>query len=146
MFMIATTLKLIFRQFRKNKITTFINLLGLTAGLTVSLCIYQYVAFEYSFENFNEHADRTYRINLYNTSNGVFEGISTGTVSGLAFSLKQTVAEIELAGRVSARENAIVQNSESKMRFREGNIAFADSEIIDLLAIDLQAGNKANIL
>ena len=144
--MITNYLKLLFRQFRKKKITTSINLIGLITAPTLCLCIYQYVAFEYSFESFNKHADRTYRINLYNTSNEVFQNISKETVSGLAYSIKQMIPEIELVGRIGSRENAVVQNSENQKRFLEGNIAFADSEIIDLLAITLLSGKKGNIL
>lgn len=144
--MITGYFTLIFRQFRKNQITTSINLIGLIAGLTVSLCIYQYVTFEFSFERFNNNADRTYRINLYNTSDGVLEGISTETVSGLAFNMEQAIPEIDLVGRIASRENAVVQNPENQKRFLEDNIAFADAEIIDLLAIKLLSGNKTNIL
>ncbi|MFM8849083.1 MAG: ABC transporter permease, partial [Cytophagales bacterium] len=87
--MIANNIKIVFRQLTRSKSFSLINLIGLTTGLTVCLFITQFVWFEYSFENFNKNANRTYRVNLCNTSNGVFEEITKGTVSGLAYAIKQ---------------------------------------------------------
>jgi len=144
--MTANNLKMILRQLARNKSFSFINLIGLTTGLTVCLFIIQFVWFEYSFERFNKNADRTYRLNLYNTSNGVFENISNETVSGLAYAMKQTLPGIEAIGRVSSRESAVVYNPDQKKRNLENGIAFGDPSIVDILAINLIAGDRLTIL
>ncbi len=144
--MIANNIKIILRQLTRNKSFSFINLIGLTAGLTVCLFITQFVWFEYSFEQFNRNADRTYRVNLYNTSNGVFEGISKETVSGLAYAMNQTLPDIEKIGRLSSKEGAVVYSPENQIRNLESRIVFADPSIVDILAINLLTGNNHKIL
>ncbi len=144
--MTTNNIKIIFRQLRRNESFTLINLVGLIAGLTVCLFIIQFVWFEYSFERFNKNADRTYRLNLYNTSNGVFEGISNGTVSGLAYAMKQTLPGIEAIGRLSSKVGAIVHNPDGEIRNLENRIVFADPSVIDILAIDLLGDYNPKIL
>jgi putative ABC transport system permease protein len=144
--MIANNIKIVFRQLTRNKSFSLINLIGLITGLTVCLFITQFVWFEYSFEQFNKNADRTYRVNLYNTSNGVFDGISNGTVSGLAYAMKQTLSGIEAIGRLSSKEGAVVYNPVKEIINLESRIVFADPSIVDVLAINLLSGDNLKIL
>lgn len=144
--MITNNIKIILRQLTRNRSFSFINLIGLITGLTVCLFIIQFVWFECSFERFNKNADRTYRLNLYNTSNGVFEGISNGTVSGLAYAMKQTLPGIEAIGRLSSKVGAIVHNPDGQIRNLESRIVFSDPSVIDILAIDLLGDDNSKIL
>lgn len=144
--MIANNIRIVFRQLIRNKSFSVINLIGLVAGLTVCLFIAQFVWFEYSFEQFNKNADRTFRVNLYNTTNGVFDEISKGTVSGLAYAMKQALPSIEAIGRLSSKEGAVVYNPAKEIRTLESSIVFADPSIVDILAINLLSGNNPKIL
>jgi len=144
--MIVNTLRIILRQLMRNSSFSFINLIGLTTGLTVCLFILQFVWFEYSFERFNKNVDRTYRVNLFNTSNGVFTGISKGTVSGLAYAMKQSLPGIEAIGRVSSKEVAVVYNASGQIRNLENGIVFADHSVVDILAINLLIGDNLKVL
>jgi len=74
---------------------------GLTTGISVCLIVAQFVYFQWSFEDFNKNADHTYRINLYNTSNGVYTGTSPSTVSGLGYAMQQTISGIESMARLT---------------------------------------------
>ncbi|MCW5909684.1 MAG: ABC transporter permease [Cyclobacteriaceae bacterium] len=144
--MITNDIKIILRQLARNKSFSFINFIGLITSLTVCLFIVQFAWFEYSFERFNKNADRTYRLNLYNTSNGIFEGISKGTVSGLAYAMKQSLPGIEAIGRLSSKESAVVYNPDAEIRNLEGRIVFADPPVIDILAVNLRSGDVSKIL
>lgn len=46
----------------KNKSFSIINILGLAIGMAASLLIFQYVAFEFSYDQFHEKAENIYRI------------------------------------------------------------------------------------
>jgi putative ABC transport system permease protein len=100
--MLSNTFRVILRNLTRNKSFSLINLIGLITGLTICLFIAQFVWFEYSFDQFNKNAERTYRVNLYNTSNGVFKNISAGTVPGLAYAMKTSLPGIEAIGRISS--------------------------------------------
>ena len=144
--MIRNYARLIVRQAQRNKVASGINIIGLTLAIIVCLLIAQFVSFEYSFEQFNKNVDRTYRINLYNTQNGVYTGTSSATVPGLAFSMRQSIAGIESITRISSRIRAVVSNAERKLEDREDNIVFADPSVFDVLGLDLVDGNKITAL
>src|SRR5690349_23865873 len=62
--MIRNYLTIAFRNITKNPMFSLLNIGGLSAGLAVSMLIGLYVRDEYSFDRFNEKADRIYRINM----------------------------------------------------------------------------------
>ncbi len=60
--MIRNYLKVAYRNLLKYKFISFINLFGLTVGLSCCLLISTYILNELSFDKYNEHADRIYRV------------------------------------------------------------------------------------
>lgn len=60
--MLENYIKIAFRNFFKNKSFTFINVFGIVSGMTVSILILQYVAFQFSFDDFIEKAPDIYRV------------------------------------------------------------------------------------
>jgi len=51
-----------FRNFRKNKVFSFINIVGLTLGLGCSLALFMVVRYEWSYDSYHTGHARTYRI------------------------------------------------------------------------------------
>src|SRR3954470_10957686 len=51
-----------FRSFWRNKVFSFINILGLAVGISASLVIFLIVYNEFSFESFQKDKDRVYRV------------------------------------------------------------------------------------
>src|SRR6185503_5852997 len=60
--MIKNYLKIAFRNLWRHKVFSFINVMGLTVGMTACLLIFLYVRFELSYDNFHSKADRIYRV------------------------------------------------------------------------------------
>ena len=60
--MIKNYFKTAFRNLRRNKIFTFINITGLAVGIAVCLAIFLIIQFELSFDNFHKNKNRIYRI------------------------------------------------------------------------------------
>jgi putative ABC transport system permease protein len=135
-----------FRQARRNKIVSGINLIGLVLAISACLLISQFVLFEYSFEDFHPNADRTYRINLYNTQNGLYTGTSAATVPALGYNIKQSIPGVENITRVSSRFRGIVSNPNRKFEDREDNIVFGDPSVVDVLSLELIDGTKTDLL
>ncbi len=46
----------------KSKMFSFINILGLTIGITVCMMIYLFIMNEFSVDNFHKNGDRIYRV------------------------------------------------------------------------------------
>ncbi len=72
--MIKNLLLVAFRNFKKDKWYSLINVLGLTLGITFSLFLIFYIKDELSFDRYNEKADRIVRIVSY-----IHERIKTPT-------------------------------------------------------------------
>src|SRR5512145_3213723 len=68
--MFKNYLKIAARNLFKHKAYSVINVAGLTFGLACCLLIFQYVAYEYSFDDFNTNASNLYRVVATEIRNG----------------------------------------------------------------------------
>src|SRR5689334_1415963 len=60
--MLKNYFKIAFRNLWRHRVFSFINIMGLTVGMTACLLIFLYVRFEMSYDQFHTKADRIYRI------------------------------------------------------------------------------------
>jgi putative ABC transport system permease protein len=60
--MVKNYLKLAFRNFKKRKGHTLINILGLAAAISCCILIGLYVQYELSYDSYHENSDRLYRV------------------------------------------------------------------------------------
>jgi putative ABC transport system permease protein len=63
--MLKNYFKVAYRNFTKESLYSFINVIGLATGLTCSLLIYLYVSDELSYDRYHSKADRIYRVNEF---------------------------------------------------------------------------------
>jgi putative ABC transport system permease protein len=70
--MIKNYIKIAFRNLRKYKFISFINVFGLAIGLTCCLLITTYVINELSYDRYNKNAENIYRVTRsFNNSEGI---------------------------------------------------------------------------
>src|SRR4051812_25330250 len=60
--MIKNYFKIAFRNLWKHKVFSFINIMGLTVGMTACFLIAIYVHFESTYDAFHSKSDRIYRL------------------------------------------------------------------------------------
>ena len=60
--MLFNYLKITLRTFFKNKVSTFINLLGFSAGIVTAFLIFIYVSFELSYDDYHDDIDLKFSI------------------------------------------------------------------------------------
>ncbi|MFC1493297.1 ABC transporter permease [candidate division KSB1 bacterium] len=60
--MFKNYLKTAFRSISRNKITSFINIFGLSIGIAFSLLAFLFVDHEYSYDKFHKDSDRIFRV------------------------------------------------------------------------------------
>jgi putative ABC transport system permease protein len=140
-FPVGHNFRFIGRQMVRNKLFTAINITGLTLGIAVALFVVQFALFEYSFENFNANADRTFRVNLYNTSNGVFDGIDASTVPALGYAITESSPGIESIARLGYRTRTVMSTASRQFTDSE-EVVFADPAIAEVLSLEFVAGKK----
>lgn len=88
--MIKNYFKIALRGFRRHKLFTFINIIGLSIGISAALVIYLIVHFDFSFDKFHQDGDRIYRV-VSNFSFAGEPGFNSGVPTPLADATKAEV-------------------------------------------------------
>lgn len=140
--MLHNYFKVAFRNLIKQKYFATINIIGLAIGMSVSLLIIAMVTFLFSYENFHEHKDRTYRITSIIT-----EGIESREYASapaiLADKLVEESTKIENVVRINSTFDALITQGSSELPLRG---YFTDPYFLDLFSFPLLEGNPATAL
>jgi len=132
------------RNFRKSKLYSFLNLTGLTVGITSCLLIFLYVRDEYSYDRYNENFDNIYRV-VTDFKLGDREIHRPHAPVVLAEHLKETVPEVENAARFMVGQfNSVIDLGEKQMQIK--NATYATSEVFEVFTFDFVAGNPKGAL
>src|ERR1700744_6740578 len=77
------------RRLGRHKLTTTINILGLTFGILSCVVIYLYVTFEFSYDKFHADADRIYRVVPPRNQSGDIESNDAGMAGPFGTALRR---------------------------------------------------------
>jgi hypothetical protein len=127
------------RNLFTNKKFAWINILGLSIGVTISLLILLYVRFETSFDNFNPNAARIYRIAVKNLQDG---SIRASTPLALSDVLKKDYPEIDKVIGLLTTEDDLKVGEE---RFENIKGAVVEKEFFNLFNFPLISGDQSTI-
>jgi putative ABC transport system permease protein len=147
--MLIYQLRLFVRNLRRQKLFSFINLLGLTVSIVSTLLIYLYVSHEFSYDRFHQHADRIYRVNqtyIWGENNDP-QFASTGP--GVAAALKEELPEAELVTSIHTPGNFLVaytNPAKEVIAFREEGILAADSNFFKMFNFPAIVGSTQSAL
>ena len=99
--MLKNYLKIAWRNLKRNKVFSFINIFGLAIGLATCMLILLYIFSELGYDQHNKDADRIYRIAYMPTKMGsVKEKPWAATSAPIAWGLKTGMPEVEQATRL----------------------------------------------
>jgi putative ABC transport system permease protein len=142
MIMFKNYFKIAFRNIRKYKGYSFINIASLAIGIACCMLIIFYVGFELSYDNYHKGADRIYRIGL--DRNLPWEKNTCAMVGyPLAAHLKKNLPQVEYAGRIQ-RRNVLIKK-EDKV-FYENDFFYVDKDIFNIFTIPFIKGNAEQAL
>lgn len=146
--MFRNYLKTALRNLLRQKGYTFINLAGLTLGMASCLLIFQFVAFEYSYDDFNKHADHLYRATLTTSRNNGDSGTQAMTGYALAPALDHEIPAIVRAARLHPNYGTAVMSRPDKPSevFEEEGVFFADPAFLKMFTYRLVVGDTARAL
>jgi putative ABC transport system permease protein len=143
--MIKNYFKIAWRNLMKYKFISFINLFGLTVGLTCCLLITTYILNELSYDKYNDKADTIYRVTRsFNNQDGVVS-LRLSTVSPpFGYYLPTDFPEIQKMTR-------LLDNSITPLRYKdklinEQNVFFADQNLFDVFTVKVLKGNSKTAL
>jgi putative ABC transport system permease protein len=143
--MLKNYLKIAFRNLTKYKFISFINIFGLTVGLTCCLLILTYILHETSYDKYNKQADRIWRVTRsFNNKEGIVS-LHLGAI-GPAFGpyLTNDFPDIQKMTRLLPSGNQPMRY-EDKV-FNEKDIFFADNHLFSVFDISFLEGDHKNAL
>ncbi len=139
--MIKNYITIALRNLLRHKSYSFVNIAGLTIGLTACFLILLYVQDELSYDRFHTNADRIVRV--------VYEAAATKsgaavTSALLAPALEQEFPEIETSVRIHRYYNTILSVDDA--RYDESHFIFADPDFFRVFSFPLTKGNPETVL
>lgn len=139
--MIKFNLKLVLRNFIRQKMYSVINLAGLSVGLAGTFILLLYISTELRYDKHNKHLDHLYRINQNLTSSG---DIYSTTPFVLATTLRSDIPEtFKIARYINIGSTNIKYDNRI---FYELGVYCADNELFSILTFDVIEGRKENFL
>ncbi|HEY0772409.1 MAG TPA: ABC transporter permease, partial [Sphingobacteriaceae bacterium] len=132
------------RNIVKNKAFSAINVFGLATGLAACLLIFQFVAFELSFDKFHSKLDRTYRITNDRFQNGKLIQHGTIMYPTIGPTMAKDFPEIEEYARMMPGGDMNIRIGAKNFRGDVGH--FVDQRFFRVFDFRLLAGDRATIL
>ncbi|QEC74459.1 ABC transporter permease [Mucilaginibacter ginsenosidivorax] len=141
--MIKNYLKIALRNFWRHKFFTFINVIGLSIGISSALVIYLIVHFDFTFDQSVRDSERIYRV----VSNYTYAGepaYNRGVCGPLPEAVRTQVSGIDVAAPFFAlyQPNVFVPgNSGVPVKFKlQDNVVLADERYFELFNYTWRAG------
>jgi predicted permease len=147
--MIRNYFKIAWRSLQKNKLQTFINLLGLTVGTVCCLSLLIYVMAQFGYEKQFKNSNSIYRITTTVTSDGIGTQVSAGSSPPIAFALKEDYPEVKEVCRVvyfGEGNNGLLRATGSDKAYYEPRGYIADSTFFKLFNYPFLEGKPEGAL
>jgi putative ABC transport system permease protein len=140
--MLKSYFKIALRSLLRHKGFALLNIIGLAVGMAAFFLIFQYVRFEYSYDDSVTKRDRVYRLA---TDIKSASGIQANWTSSMpmAINLKREYPQIEDVVRLSARSTLLKRGD---VFFQESRTIFADSGLFNIFNFPLLEGDPTTAL
>lgn len=143
--MIKNYLKIAWRNLARYKFISFINLFGLTVGLTCCLLILTYILNELSYDRYNKDADQVYRITrtFYNGNGEQTLKLST-IAPPFGYYMPAEFPEIQKMTR-------LLNSGTTPLRYKDKilnqpDVYFADENLFDVFSVKVLKGDPKTAL
>ena len=129
----------------KYKYISFINLFGLTVGLTCCLLIMTYIINELSYDRYNKNGENTYRVTRsFNNAEGVVSLTLSTVAPPFGYYFPTDFPEIKKMTR-------LIDNGTTPIKYKdkllnESNVYFADENLFDVFTLDVLKGDPKTAL
>jgi ABC-type antimicrobial peptide transport system permease subunit len=145
--MFQNQLKLAWRNLRKNKSYTLINILGLSSGVACAILIFTLVSYQLSFDRFHPDAGRIYRVvTIFHQENTEYQ---SGVPQPLGKAFLNDYSYAEAAARVCVYNSALISlpyEKEVKKFEEDDGVAYTDPGFFDIFRFPLLKGASGPVL
>jgi putative ABC transport system permease protein len=133
-----------FRNLKKHRAYTLINVFGLALGLSASILILLYLQFEISYDRFHKNADSIYRVSIRHLREGMSEGETHVFTPPIGPDMEKDFPEVEDFVRMSTLRTAYL-NVENKA-FKVDHICYISPSLFEVFSFKLESGNSRTAL
>ena len=125
---------------KRNKLTSFVNLLGLMVGFAIFLILGLYIKYETSYDTCYAQTKETYRLIVTTTPPHGDKWTGRGIPAPLRAEIQNQIPEAVSVGRLFRSSEEVFQYQDKV--FEEAEAYYADQDMIDILDIRLIKQNK----
>ena len=148
--MLTNYFKIAWRNLKKSKIFSFINIFGLAIGLSCCMLISFYLHNELSYDSYHKNIDRLYQVGTTFIKDGKAER-TANTPAPMARTMQQEFPEIEGSTRLLSTfldDKTLLQYLEgnNNKSFYESKGYLADSNFFQLFTYTFKEGNPSKAL
>ncbi|HEX6226691.1 MAG TPA: ABC transporter permease [Chryseolinea sp.] len=146
--MFKNYLVIAYRNLLRHKVFSFITVTGLSVGITASLLLLQYVAYERSYDEFHHNGRNIYRIRHDTYKKGILENRSAISYYGAAPAIQQSFPQVSAFVRLHRADGmySFYNAAGETISHYETNAFYADSTFFDIFSFPLISGDKKKIL
>jgi putative ABC transport system permease protein len=139
--------KLAYRNLISNRGFSIINIMGLSIGMTCCLLIFQFVAFEYSYDRFHTEKENVYRLlQAYGQKGQTMDQGHAYTAQALAPALKEGIPEIVAITRVSSDDAVLFDAKHPENVFEDDGLLYVDKDFLDMFTFPIVSGDFSKVL
>jgi putative ABC transport system permease protein len=147
--MLKNYFKVAFRSLVKQKVYTFINVVGLSVGIASCLLITMFVVDEFSYDKFHKEAANIYKIVLerkYPNHVTNYAVIPHSYADVIVQDFPEVRQTVKMAGAINNVLVNYTNEQQEVKQFEENFIMAADSNFFDVFSIKLLLGDPKNVL
>jgi predicted permease len=141
--MLKNYLKIALRNIRRHKVYSFINIAGLTIGMTCVVLLFLWIQDELSYDKFHEKIDDIYLVSAHIKMEK--DELQVPSVPGVGPLLKELFPEVEESARFLAGYRTFILSYQDKT-FSERRVFPADPEVLEMFTFPLIDGNPKTAL
>ncbi len=144
--MLRNYLTTAFRNFRKNRFYLFVNIVGLSIGISCCLVVYSILKHELTFDSWHPNADQLFRVvEHYAGDNGMdYDGVLPNPMPHAISQELASIKAIPILGPVG--ENVEFELNGQYKTFEQDYIIYADKQFLSLLDFPILRGAGADAL
>ncbi|MCK4759545.1 MAG: ABC transporter permease, partial [Candidatus Aminicenantes bacterium] len=143
--MFRNYIKVAWRNIKRHKGYSFINIAGLAIGMAVCILILMFVRDEYRYDTFHENKDRIYRLEReFLASDGSVRGAFCSLAPSFVPFLENDFPEMEHIVRLFGTGDLLINVGDTY--FLEERFYYAEQDIFDVFTIPLIKGDPQTVL
>ena len=139
--MLKNTFRSVWRNMKKSKLFSIVNIAGLAAGMACAILIFLWIGDELSYDRFHANADRIFRVVTEDRGIGAFDLFAV-TPRALGPTLKEDVPEIVRASRFSGTGISFTDNGTAVNE----RGAFVDADFLRMFSFPILSGDPDTAL